>query len=323
MLTTYEARSGALEPHKNPRRITEQAIWIDLLNPKREEEIKVERALKIGVPTREEQQEIEASSRLYQENGAHFMTATVLYQTDTVEPATTPITFILAGNRLITLRYAEPGAFAIFAARCRKPDPSLTNGTAVLIGLIETIVDRMADFIEHIQGEVDKLSRSIFDMKGGTATRQRRFDVLLKEIGREGELTSRARESTHSLGRLLTFLTQAANERKEDKLLKARIRTAARDVVSLADHVSYLSNKIVFLLDATLGMINIEQNNIIKIFSIAAVVFLPPTLVASAYGMNFEFMPELNWVFGYPFALLLMVVSAVLPYLYFKRKGWL
>ena len=323
MLTTYEARSGALEPHKNPRRITEQALWIDLLNPKREEEIKVERALKIGVPTREEQQEIEASSRLYQENGAHFMTATVLYQTDTPEPATTPITFILAGNRLITLRYAEPGAFAIFAARCRKPDPSLTNGTAVLIGLIETIVDRMADFIEHIQGEVDKLSRSIFDMKGGTATRQRRFDVLLKEIGREGELTSRARESTHSLGRLLTFLTQAANERKEDKLLKARIRTAARDVVSLADHVSYLSNKIVFLLDATLGMINIEQNNIIKIFSIAAVVFLPPTLVASAYGMNFEFMPELKWAFGYPFAILLMVVSAALPYLIFKRKGWL
>ena len=323
MLTTYEARTGALEPHKNPRRITEQAIWIDLLNPKREEEIKVERALKIGVPTREEQQEIEASSRLYQENGAHFMTATVLYQTETVEPVTTPITFILAGNRLITLRYAEPRAFSIFSARCRKPDQSLASGTAVLIGLIETIVDRMADFIERIQGEVEQLSHSIFEMKGGTATRQRRFDVVLKSIGREGELTSRARESTHSLGRLLTFLTQASNERKEDKLLKARIRTAARDVVSLADHVSYLSNKIVFLLDATLGMINIEQNNIIKIFSIAAVVLLPPTLVASVYGMNFEYMPELKWAFGYPLALLLMVASAVLPYLFFKRRGWL
>ena len=193
----------------------------------------------------------------------------------------------------------------------------------MLIGLIETIVDRMADFIERIQGEVDTLSHSIFEMKGGTASRQRRFDVILKSIGREGELTSRARESAHSLGRLLTFLTQVANERKEDKLLKARIRTAARDVVSLADHVSYLSNKIVFLLDATLGMINIQQNDIIKIFSIAAVVFLPPTLVASAYGMNFEVMPELKWVLGYPFAILLMVVSAVLPYLYFKSKGWL
>ena len=323
MLTIYEARLGALEPHKNPRRITEQTIWIDLLNPKREEEAKVERALKLEVPTREEQREIEASSRLYQENGAHFMTATVLYQTETAEPATTPITFILAGNRLITLRYAEPHAFSIFAARCRKPDPSLTSGTAVLIGLIETIVDRMADFIERIQGEVDTLSHSIFEMKGGTASRQRRFDVILKSIGREGELTSRARESAHSLGRLLTFLTQVANERKEDKLLKARIRTAARDVVSLADHVSYLSNKIVFLLDATLGMINIQQNDIIKIFSIAAVVFLPPTLVASIYGMNFDVMPELKWIIGYPFALVLMVLSAVLPYLYFKRKGWL
>ncbi len=146
---------------------------------------------------------------------------------------------------------------------------------------------------------------------------------MLRSIGREGEITSLARESAHSLGRLLTFLTHAANERNEDKLLKARIRTAARDVQSLTDHVSFLSGKIVFLLDATLGMINIQQNDIIKIFSIAAVVFLPPTLVASIYGMNFEVMPELKWIFGYPFALLLMVLSAVLPYLYFKRKGWL
>jgi magnesium transporter len=160
-------------------------------------------------------------------------------------------------------------------------------------------------------------------MRGKTATRQRRFEEILKSIGNEGELTSRARESTHSLARMLTYLTHAANERKESKLLIARIRTAARDVTSLADHVSYLSNKIVFLLDATLGMINIEQNDIIKIFSIAAVVLLPPTLVASAYGMNFEFMPELKWLLGYPFALLLMVISAVLPYLYFRRKGWL
>jgi magnesium transporter len=199
----------------------------------------------------------------------------------------------------------------------------LTNGTAVLLGLIETIIDRMADYIERIQGEVEILSRSIFEMKGGTASRQKRFDVLLKSIGREGELTSRARESTHSLGRLLTFLTQVVNERKADKLMKARVRTAARDVASLTDHVSFLSNKIVFLLDATLGMINIEQNNIIKIFSIVAVVLLPPTLIASIYGMNFELMPELRWTFGYPLALLAMVISAVLPYFFFKRKGWL
>lgn len=323
MLTTYEVKAGALEPHKNPRRIAPEAIWIDLLNPKREEEIKVERALKLEVPTREEQREIEASSRLYQENGAHFMTATVLFHTETADPVTTPITFILAGNRLITLRYAEPRAFSLFAARCRRPDPSLTSGTAVLIGLIETIIDRMADFIERIQGEVDTLSHSIFEMKGGTASRQRRFDVMLKSIGREGELTSTARESTHSLGRLLTYLAHVAQERKEGKPLQARIRTAARDIHSLTDHVTFLSGKIIFLLDATLGMINIQQNDIIKIFSIAAVVFLPPTLVASIYGMNFDVMPELHWLLGYPFALVLMVLSGVLPYLYFKRRGWL
>jgi magnesium transporter len=323
MLTIYEAKSGALVPQKGSPRITEGAIWIDLLNPTREEEGKIERALKLEIPTREEQQEIEVSSRLYQENGAHFMTATVLYQAYTGEPTTTHVTFILAGQRLITLRYAQPRAFSIFATRCRRPEVKLNNGTAVLIGLMETLIDRLADSIERMQGEVDALSHSIFEMRGGSVSRQRRFDVLLKAIGRQGENTSRARESAHSLGRLLTFFAHAANERKEDKPLQARIRTAARDVHSLTDHVSFLANKIVFLLDATLGMINIQQNDIIKIFSIAAVVFLPPTLVASIYGMNFHHMPELDWHYGYPLAVLLMIASAVLPYLFFKRKGWL
>jgi magnesium transporter len=323
MLTIYETKSGALVPQKGNPRITESAVWIDLLNPTREEEGKIERALKLEVPTREEQQEIEASSRLYQENGAYYMTATILYQAYTGEPTTTQVTFILMGQRLITLRYAQPRAFSIFATRCRRPEVKLTSGTAVLIGLIETLIDRLADSIERMQGEVDTLSHSIFEMRGGTASRQRRFDVMLKSIGREGEITSLARESAHSLGRLLTFFAHAANERKEDKALQARIRTAARDVHSLTDHVTFLAGKIIFLLDATLGMINIQQNDIIKIFSIAAVVFLPPTLVASIYGMNFDFMPELKWLAGYPFALALMVLSAVLPYVYFKRKGWL
>ena len=147
--------------------------------------------------------------------------------------------------------------------------------------------------------------------------------MLLRAIGREGEITSKARESAHSLGRLLTFLIHAANERKEVKPLQARIRTAARDVTSLTDHATFLSGKIVFLLDATLGSINIQQNDIIKIFSVAAVVFLPPTLIASIYGMNFRHMPELEWWYAYPLALALMVVAAIVPYLYFKRRGWL
>ena len=323
MLTIYEARSGKIVPQSGPPRITDQAVWIDLFNPTSEEEEKIERALKFDVPTREEQQEIEASSRLYQEDGAYFMTATLLYQPDQGEPRTTPVTFILAGQRLVTVRYAQPRAFAIYVARCNRAETDLKSGTAILVGLLETIIDRLADFIERIQAEVEGLSHSIFEIKGGAASRQRRFDVLLRAIGREGEITSKARESAHSLGRLLTFLVHAANERKEGKLLQARIRAAARDTASLTDHATFLSSKIIFLLDATLGMINIQQNDIIKIFSVAAVVFLPPTLIASIYGMNFEFMPELKWLGGYPFALILMVLSGVLPYLYFKRRGWM
>jgi magnesium transporter len=323
MLTIYENRAGTLTRQKGKPKIGEEAVWIDLLNPTEVEEKRVERALKFNVPTREEQQEIEASSRLYQENGAYFMTATLLYTSEQGDPRTTPATFILAGQRLVTVRYAEPRAFPIFVARCNRTETDLKSGPAVLIGLLETIIDRLADFIERLQAEVEGLSHSIFEIKGGVASKQRRFDVLLRAIGREGEITSKARESAHSLGRLLTFLIHAANERKEVKPLQARIRTAARDVTSLTDYATFLSGKIIFLLDATLGSINIQQNDIIKIFSVAAVVFLPPTLIASIYGMNFHFMPELSWWFGYPLAIALMILAAVLPYLYFKRRGWL
>src|SRR3990172_5264613 len=323
MLTIYENRSGALERQKGKPRITEGAFWIDLLNPTPEEEVQIERALKLEVPTREEQQEIEASSRLYQENGAYYMTATLLYQPEQGEPRTTPVTFILTGQRLITLRYAEPRAFSIYIARCNRSESELKTGAAVLIGLLETIIDRLADFIERIQAEVEGLSHSIFEIKGGAASRQRRFDLLFLAIGREGEITSKARESAPSFARLLTFLVHAANERKEVKPLQARIRTAARDVASLTDHATFLSGKIIFLLDATLGMVSIQQNDIIKIFSVAAVVFLPPTLIASIYGMNFRHIPELDLWFSYPLALVLMVLAAILPYLYFKRRGWL
>ena len=167
------------------------------------------------------------------------------------------------------------------------------------------------------------ISQSIFGVRGGGRTRALRFDVSIRAIGREGELTSRSRESLLTLGRLLTYLGHVMGERGDDKALKARVKTAHRDVHSLADHIGYLSAKITFLLDATLGMINNEQNVIIKIFSVLAVALMPPTLVGTIYGMNFRHMPELGWLFGYPMALGLMVLSALVPWLYFKRKGWL
>ncbi|MGV1015032.1 MAG: magnesium transporter CorA family protein [Methyloceanibacter sp.] len=323
MLTIYEFRAGALKPQTGKPKITEEAVWLDLLNPTQEEEREVETALKLGVPTLEEQREIEVSSRLYQENGAQFMTATLILHSEQAEIKTTPVTFILAGRRLVTVRYAEPRAFAIFAERCNRSEPDPSNGAAILTGLLETIIDRLADFIERVQTEVDTLSHTVFKVEGGSGTRLRRYDVVLRSIGREGEIASKSAESAHSLSRLLTFFAHAAKEREESKALQSRIRTAARDVHSLTDHVTFLSGKIIFLLDATLGMINIQQADIIKIFSVVAVVFLPPTLIASIYGMNFRNMPELDWWLGYPVAIGLMVLCAVLPYLYFKRRGWL
>ena len=269
--------------------------------------------------------EIEASSRLYQEGGAQYMTAVVLHQPDPPfePPVATPITFILAGSRLVTVRYAEPRAFSIFIGRAQKKDAACMSGVAVLVGLLEAIIDREADRVERIQGEVDKLSQAIFAGRGTHQTRTLQFDAAIRMIGREGELTSRSRETMLTLDRLTTYLGHVMGERGDEKPLKGRVKTASRDVRSLADHIGYLSAKITFLLDATLGMINNEQNSIIKIFSVLAVALMPPTLVGTVYGMNFKHIPELEWMWGYPFALAVMVFSALLPWIYFKRKGWL
>jgi magnesium transporter len=251
------------------------------------------------------------------------MTATVLHRAETVSPESTAITFILTESKLVTVRYAEPRAFSIFLARAQKGDAPIDSAMAILLGLLETIIDREADIIERLQADADRLAQTIFDIKGGSATRTRRFEVILKQIGREGEIASKMRDSLLSLGRLLTYLSQVALRRKEAERVRAQIRTASRDVQSLADHLNYLNARITFMLDASLGLVSIEQNQIIKLFSVVAVVLLPPTLVASIYGMNFRTMPELEWTFGYPLALLLMVLSAVLPFVYFRRKGWL
>jgi magnesium transporter len=146
---------------------------------------------------------------------------------------------------------------------------------------------------------------------------------VLKALGRKGDLTSKVRESQVSVGRLLLFLANEADTMKWPKDIRTQLQSMLRDVGSLSDHATYLTNKITFLLDAMLGVVNIQQNNIIKIFSVAAVVLMPPTLVASIYGMNFRHMPELDWIGGYPFALILMLFAAALPYLYFKWRKWL
>jgi magnesium transporter len=304
--------------------IPEGVFWIDLVSPTREEEKKVEAHIGIEVPTREEMMEIEASSRLYSEDGVLYMTATVLAKADSDSPQAADITFILAPAHLVSVRYAEPRPFTTFAQRIQRPGHACRSAEATLFGLLEAIIDRTADIIERLSVEIDGISQEIFREDAPRRARGQRFHEVLRHLGRTGDLMSKARESLGSVGRLITFLgLEFAPGPRSTKDQKARLKTMTRDVISISDHIAFMSNKVNLLLDATLGMINIEQNAIIKIFSVAAVVFLPPTLIASVYGMNFEFMPELHWLFGYPFAIGLMVVSAILPYLYFKRRGWL
>ncbi|TRC84575.1 magnesium/cobalt transporter CorA [Mesorhizobium sp. WSM4303] len=301
-----------------------QVVWADLLNPTKEEETTIETWLGVAIPTREEMEEIEISSRLYIEDGAYFMTATLPAQTEIDDPLMSPVTFVLAGPRLVTIRYHEPKAFKTFPLRAEKVATGCTTGNTILIGLLEAIVDRLADILERAGRDIETISRDIFEARSTKVNKRNRdFQELLKAIGRKEDIASSIRDSLISTQRLSGFLAHVATQIKMSKDVRARIKTVSRDVLSLADHATFLSQKISFLLDATLGMISIEQNAIIKIFSVAAVIFLPPTLVASIYGMNFDVIPELKWELGYPFAIGLMILSAILPFWYFRRRGWL
>ncbi|MBU2580932.1 MAG: magnesium/cobalt transporter CorA [Alphaproteobacteria bacterium] len=323
MIRGFMNDAGRLKAAEDVTGLIDKVVWIDLVEPTGAEEQELETLLAVDIPTKEEMEEIEISSRLYNENGAAVMTAILPSRADGDDPDMHPVSFVLAGERLITVRYHEPRAFQTFPARAEKVPMGCETGEGVLLALLEAIVDRLADILERAGRDVAAISRDVFQQKGAKPTKSQDFQKVLETIGRKGDLTSNIRDSLVTLERLVSFLAQGAVERKSGKGVRERIKTLARDIRSIADHAGFLSQKITFLLDATLGMINIEQNAIIKIFSVAAVVFLPPTLIASIYGMNFAHMPELKWVLGYPFAIGLMVLSAILPYLFFKRRGWL
>lgn len=303
--------------------IPPEATWIDLSSPTRDEEKAVEKVVGINIPTREEMQEIESSSRLRHEDNGLFMTVQLVANMTSPQPLTTPVTFILAGHRLITLRYADPLPFKIFGTYAQSHHAACATGESAMAGLFEAVIDRLADVLEMAGQDVEAISHEIFDRKRDRKRGTNRFRAVLQRIGRAGDVASKARESVMSLNRAVTFLGLAAPHVGGKTEKQNRLKTMARDLQSLADYANFISGKVTFLLDATLGMLQIEQNDIIKIFSIAAVIFLPPTLVGTIYGMNFDFMPELAWPFGYPLALLMMVVSAIIPWVYFKRKGWI
>jgi magnesium transporter len=327
VINAYACSSGRLMP-LDLAAVTpaETPVWIDLLNPTSDEDKLVEELLGLDVPTRAEMEEIEPSSRLYHESGAEFMTMTALTGLETDDPVKTPVTFILKGTTLVTVRYAEPKPFHAYTLRAQRPNAMpCQTGELVMLGLLEALIDRIADTLERVANEVDATSAEIFRKKASTASRKtRNLQSMIERIGKQGDLLSKIRESLVSINRLTSYHAALdGTGRPASKESRARTKVVQRDVTSLGEHAAFLSNKVNFLLDATLGLINLEQNQIIKIFSVAAVVFLPPTLVASIYGMNFDHMPELHWLLGYPWAIFLMILSAVLPFFYFKRKGWL
>ncbi len=325
MLSVFVARPQGLVRHVQTadEPFPSDTIWFDLLEPTPEEERAVEAALNIDVPTREEMREIEASNRLYDENGVLYMTATIVTKLDTDLPQSTQATFILAGNTLITNRYTDPLPFRRFITYAETHPAVCGSAAMLLVGLLESIVNRIADVVERVGADLDQISAEVF--AGGRrhpSTRSRDFRQVLARVGQNGELVSKARESLVSLGRLLVFVQQASNSTLTQET-RGRLRTLSRDVGAMSDHATFLNDKVQFALDATLGMVTIDQNNILKIFSVVTVFLLPPSVIAGFYGMNFEHIPWLHEPWGWEAAAGLMVASALAPYLWFKRKGWL
>jgi magnesium transporter len=287
----------------DPAALPENAVWVDLVNPSSVEDRAVEKLAGIAVPTREDMQEIEVSSRLYIENGARYMTATLMCQSDSDMPRTTPVTFILAGHRLVTVRYDQPKPFAVVEAKlARSCAPGIT-GEMVLMELLDAVIDRCADILERVGADIDQVSHEIFEPDSQRHGHAKQYSQILIAIGRKGDLTSKVRESLVSIGRLVTFLSAVVEGVKWSKDMREQLKTMQRDVASLTDHASYLAGKITF--------------------SVMAVVLMPPTLIASIYGMNFKIMPELEWAHGYPMALVMMLIAAVVPYYIFKWNKWL
>ncbi len=298
-------------------------MWIDLLRPTVAEDRQAEQFLGTSIPTREESQEIEFSSRFYTEDNAVFMTASLLVGVDKGEPKLMPFTLVVAGERIATVRDDDFRALGQFLSRAGKPTGGCTSSPALLVGLIEAIVDRTADVLERISAVVDRVNREIFARQQGSRRRDRQLADLIADIGYQGDIAAKAREVLASLERLVQFAGVALPTAYAKGSHRARLKLVGRDIRSLEDQVTFLSNKIDFLLTASLGLISVEQNEVIRVLTVAATVFFPPTLIGTIYGMNFHWMPELDWPFGYPLAIVLMAASALAPILYFRRRGWL
>ncbi|NJO37082.1 MAG: magnesium transporter CorA family protein [Rhizobiales bacterium] len=297
------------------------ATWIDLVEPTAEERREIEDLIGVELPSHQDMLEIEASSRLFVADQAVFLTTPVLAQAETATPVVGPLTFVLTETALITIRYIHPRSIDLFVTRAERRPEACATALDAFVGLVDTLVDRSADVLEAVAVRIDALSRDVFVNGAGDRRAQPDLQQIVQAVGRAGDLISKSRDSLAGFARIIPFLSVSHINLNHEQ--KALLKIATRDIHSLTDHAEFQTQRATFLLNASLGLIDHAQNDIVKSLTVAATAFLPPTLIASIYGMNFALMPELSWRLGYPLALVLMVLSAVVPLWYFRRRGWL
>ena len=332
MLTLYHSCTAPGERPADLGKATLPAnvTWIDLLKPEPDEVAFVKRTTGLEVPSIEDLSEIESSSRLRHQNGAIYLSAPLIYRgADSDHPLTTPVGFVLTRERLITVRFEDITSFKTFSTRDLAGESDPLSSASVFAGLMDAITDRLADVLENIAAELDALSHRLFHAPATEPVSRRPparesadLRIILRRVGNSGDLASKIRDSLLGIGRIVPYVLSLTADWLPAEV-KPRLDTVRQDVLSLSDYDAHIVNKVQLLLDATLGLINVEQNNIIKVLTIVSVVGIPPTLVASMYGMNFKNMPELDWSWGYPYGLALIVLSAILPVAWFKWRGWI
>ncbi len=319
MLLMYEKAGAGLRPLE-PGMSPDQAVWIDLYQPTAEQVALVE-ARGVSVPTLADMEEIEISNRLYHADGKDYMTAIMPGQLPGRGQASMPVTFVTGGRQLVTIRHHEPRPFATFPNRADKSSTGCGSAGHVFLGLVEEILGRQADLLEGVGRSLDAASQSVFT--GDATQKPAILQDALVTIGAQGDVLSRVRLGLMTLERALAYYSQTLGEGADTRVLRTQTKARLRDLQALEVHADFLSARLSQAMDATLGMVNLAQNMTVRIVSVVAVLFLPPTLIASVYGMNFHNMPELSTVWGYPLSLAIMVTSALATYLFFRWKNWL
>lgn len=313
MLKTFPAAGGA-------------PIWLDLVSPGSDELKQVEAIVGAPMPTREALSEIESSSRVRARGDVLFMSTPSAAPPAAGDVPGAPIGFILSKERLATVRFSQLKGFDAVWKRLEGGETSASGGLDVFVEICEEIVDRLADALEQLAQELRPLSEAAFhtdDASGRTAIRSNQLlRSQLRSVGRMGDRLSDIRDALAGLDRVVAFAAQQTKSWPNAAAVQTRLESVTRDIASLNDYDGQLFDKIQFLLDATVGLIGIAQNDIFKVLTIVSIVGIPPTLVASMYGMNFKTMPEYDWAFGYPYGLTMIALSAAIPVIWFKIKGW-